>query len=349
MNYRQEIDKLYSDKLNNLLDNVLPSYAKQFFIAHDENFSVKTKFAYAKDLKQFLEYIKSRNPIYKDKELKDIPISLFEELTPMDIEEYLYDISYYEKGGKEYENQSASKQRKLATLRSFYKYYHKNNLINNNPAASAENPKVEEKDIIAMNSDEVRSFLDAVDTGEGLNGKQKAYHKKNRERDLTIYTLLLGTGIRISEMVGLNVKDIDIEHKEFRVIRKGGKEELIHFGEDVAIRLEYYIDNVRKTYLNIENENDALFLSLRGSRLSVRQIEEMTVRYAELSVPAKHITPHKMRSTFGSFIYNETGDAGLVASMLGHSSVDITMKRYAKLDSKRKKEAADLASALWEE
>ncbi len=347
MGYNTEIIKKYKEKLN-MMYSILPYYIKTYLEGRENSITVKTQYAYAQDLKFFLEYIKKSNPTYKNTDIKDIPIDIFEEITSHDIVEFLKYIEFYKTEHGPRHNGKESKQRKLAALRAFYKFCNLNKMIKANPTLAVENIKLEEKDIIALNSDEVQDFMDVIRNGIGMEGKKLALQKKNAERDIAIYTVLLGTGIRISEMVGLNVNEIDLKHKEFRVTRKGGKEQIIHFGEDVCECLDNYIKNVRPKYLTLDSTQQALFVSLKGSRLSVRRVEDMTKTYASVALPAKRITPHKMRSTFGSFVYNKTGDAGLVADMLGHSSVDITMKRYAKLDSRRKKDAAEIASNLWQ-
>lgn len=345
MKYSDELELKYKAKIRNLLTE-LPDYMSTYIEGRRESLAVKTRYAYLMDLKFFLEYEKKYNPLYKDTELKDIPIDLFENLTPQDIIEFFINIEDYEVNGKIRTNGKVSKQRKLATLRAFYKFCNVNGLIKSNPTMAIENIKVETEDIVAMETDEVQDFLSVVRNGTGMKGKRLAIQKKNADRDLTIYTLLLGTGIRISEMVGINADEVDLVHKQFRVTRKGGKNEIIHFGEDVKVCLENYLANVRPKYITPDSEQRALFLSLKGQRLSVRRVEKMTKTYAEIALPAKHITPHKMRSTFGTFLYNETEDPGLVAKMLGHNSVDTTLKRYAKLDKKRKEKAAEIVSDL---
>lgn len=348
MEYKSEIEISYRNKIESGL-SALPGYIRTYIEGRENRLSIKTRYAYIQDLRIFLEYIQKSNPLYKDTDIKDIPLDVFDTLTTHDINEFLKNVEYYEVSGKVRHNGLPAKQRKLATLRSFYKFCNQNEMITKNPTLAVENIRIEEKDILALNSDEVVDFLEVVKNGTGMEGKQLSIQKKNADRDVAIYTLLFGTGIRISEMVGLNINGIDLKHKEFRVVRKGGNEEIIHFGESVCECLDNYIHNVRPKYLTADADPDPLFLSLKGNRLSVRRIEDMTKIYASIALPAKHITPHKMRSTFGSFIYNATGDAGLVASMLGHSNVDITLKRYAKLDSVRKEKAAEIATKMWGE
>ncbi len=343
--YRTDLERYNREKLNTLLSE-LPDYVRTFMVGKDSKLTIKSQLAYAQDLKTFLCYIKTKNPIYRNTVIKDMPLDLFEELTPADVEEYLAYLGGYDRNGEYVSNDKAAKQRKLSALRSFYKYHTKRGNIRNNPAAVVDTPKVDEKNIIAMTEEESRAFLSVVESGEGLTKSQLKYHNKTKVRDITIFTLLLGTGMRISEMVGLNVGDVDLDNKELRIVRKGGKEAIIVIGEKVYDALDYYITVSRPTYIEENSEEQALFLSLKKNRISVRQVEDMARKYAEVAVPLKHITPHKLRSTFGTYVYNKTGDPALVADMLGHSSVDITMKRYAKMDTRRKEAAAETVNKL---
>lgn len=342
--YKNQREKYEREKLNHMLKE-LPEYMKRFFISKDAKTAIKTQVAYAQDLKTFLLFEKEMNPTYKNIEIKDIPIELFEEVTPTDIEEYMRYLSGYEKNGEWIQNQNEAKSRKLAALRAFYKNFNQKGFLKNNPAIAVENPKIAQKNIIALTEDEVRDFISVIESGQGLTEKQLESHKKTVCRDVTIFSLLLGTGMRISELVGINMSDLDMNNKKIRIVRKGGNESIICLSEELADRLTFYIEADRPKYTDVDDE-PALFLSLKKNRLSVREIQHMTRKYAQIAVPLKHITPHKMRSTFGTFIYNQTGDPALVANMLGHASTDITMKRYAKMDTRRVEQAAEIASQM---
>lgn len=142
------------------------------------------------------------NPICQNYTVKDIPLSLLDELTPMDIEEYLSYLKYYEKNGVEHTNDERGIKRKLASLRSFYRYYFKNDLIKNDPAVKVDMPKIHDKNIIRLDIDEVARLLDEVESGESLTPRQQKYHDRTKTRDLALMTLLLGTGT-----VSRNVSD----------------------------------------------------------------------------------------------------------------------------------------------
>ena len=353
MGYREEKEHIERVKLNKLKKE-LPDYMGHFFTGIDSNTAIRTRVAYAMDLKNFLLYEKQTNPTYLRMELNQIPIDLFENVTPFDIEEYLDYLSDYSPTDDEkcrrFNNKEA-KQRKLSALRAFYKYCNRNGLIKNNPTIQVESPKIEEKNIIILDDDERKAFMDVVLTGEGMGERQKKYHEKVAIRDFTLFTLLLGTGMRVSELVGININDVNLKKQQIAVVRKGGDEAYIFMGNEVTGILKDYMETDRDRYIKDCPDEQALFLSMKNQRLSIRQIEEMTKKYAAIALPHKKgkVTPHKMRSTFATNAYNLTADAGLVANMLGHSSPAITLKRYAKMDTKRVEDVANKISKMLDE
>ena len=155
---------------------------------------------------------------------------------------------------------------------------------------------------------------------------------------------MLGTGIRVSECVGLNLSDVDIKEQGIHIHRKGGKEATVYFSDEVAQYLERYLEE-RRTLCPIERgtgtqDEPALFLSLRKKRLTVRSVEYLVKKYASQVTTTKKITPHKLRSTYGTTLYQETGDIYLVADVLGHRDVNTTKKHYAAMDDARRRKAA---------
>ena len=147
------------------------------------------------------------------------------------MESYLEYLGYYvTPAGQEFENGNAGKARKLATLKSFFRYLYKREMLPQNVAERVDMPKIPEKPIIRLEPDEVANMLDAVESGDVLTPNQKRYHKYTRSRDVAIFTTLLGTGIRISELVGLNVGHIDFTTNSFLVTRKGGAQVILYFG-----------------------------------------------------------------------------------------------------------------------
>ncbi len=321
------------------MQNQLPKFCREYFIGIEQRTSTKTRLGYAYDLSLFFEYIKENNPTFKNIEIHDFTLDLLDNLSPFDIEEYLNHLRVYEKNGVEHTNKERGIARKLAAVRSIYNYFYKKQIIKNNPPALVETPKLREKNIVRLETDEVVELLDTMETGENLTKNQKAFADKTRVRDLAIVTTLLGTGIRVSELVGLDMNDIDFKNQALKVHRKGGKEQLVYFGDEVYDALIEYLEERKDTATASENEN-AFFLSLRKQRIGVRAVEKLVKKYASTVTPLKPITPHKLRSTYGTTLYNETGDIYLVADVLGHSDVNTTRKHYAAQADENRRKAA---------
>ena len=341
-----ENSKNYHDEQNNLntlkmraVVSTLPAFSKQFFRGIQEYTSSRTRLAYAYDLRVFFEFIHSNNSVCAKMDIVDFPLSILDQVTREDIEEYLDYISYYIKDGKEYSNNERGKKRKLAALKSFYNYYFCAELIKTNPAALVPLPKQHEKEIIRLDADEVAILLDQVEEGENLTKNQLKYHKKNKIRDIALLTLLLGTGIRVSECVGLDISDVDFKNNGIKIRRKGGYETVVYFSEEVADALSDYLEK-RYHMIPLEGHENALFLSIQNRRITVRAVENLVKKYASHVTGLKKITPHKLRSTYGTALYRETGDIYLVADVLGHKDVNTTRKHYAALEDNRRRMAA---------
>ncbi|TCL58547.1 site-specific recombinase XerD [Kineothrix alysoides] len=337
-NYHDEQNKLNTTRMRNVLSE-LPPFCKQFFRGIENNTSSKTRLAYAYDLRVFFEYMHEKNSYCNKMEIKDFPLSMLDDITREDIEEYMEYISFYQKDDKEITNEERGKARKLASLRSFYNYFYQSELIRNNPAVLVPMPKLHEKEIIRLDADEVAVLLDQVEDGTKLTKSQLKYHEKTKVRDTALLTLLLGTGIRVSECVGLDLEDIDFKNNGIKIRRKGGYETVVYFGDEVEEALRSYLGQRHHT-IPLSGHENALFLSMQNRRISVRAVENLVKKYASTVTTLKKITPHKLRSTYGTSLYRETGDIYLVADVLGHKDVNTTRKHYAALEDERRRKAA---------
>ncbi len=335
LNYHDKLDIENTLKLRNMLNEELPEFCKEFFRAIEATTSSRTRIAYAYDLTVFFNYIKNNNPIYSKMEIKDFPIDIMDNLQVVDIEEYLEYVKVYSKDENIHTNRETGIKRKLSSLKSFYNYYFNNQLIKDNPAAKIKVPKLHEKEIVRLDTNEVADLIDVVESGKGLTDSQLAYHEKTKLRDVALITLLLGTGIRVSECVGIDINDIDFEKTGIKIRRKGGYESIIYFGDEVEDALHAYLEQ-RKTMHPAAGHEDALFLSIQNKRLSVRSVENLVKKYSSQVTQLKKITPHKLRSTYGTSLYKETGDIYLVADVLGHKDVNTTRKHYAAQEDERK-------------
>ncbi len=336
--YFQQIDIQNTKRLRELLAS-LPPFCVTFFRGIEPTTSSRTRIAYAYDLKVFFEFLIRENPCYRGKEIRDITLSDLDLVRPFDLEEYMEYLKYYSAGdASKHINQERGITRKLSCLKTFYNYFYKKELFQNNPAALVSLPKLHSKDIIRLDIDEVAMLLDSVENGDGLTDRQKAFHKKTKVRDLALLTLLLGTGIRVSECVGLDLNDVDFKNDGIRIHRKGGKEVVVYFGEEVHGALLDYLEE-RKQLIPADGHQQAFFLSLQQKRIGVKTVENLVKKYARIVTPLKKITPHKLRSTYGTNLYRETGDIYLVADVLGHSDVNTTKKHYAALEDERRRSA----------
>ena len=337
--YSEQIDIDNTYRLRMLI-STLPPYAKDYFRGIQPHTESRTRIAYAYDLNVFFSYLHENNPIFAQKEIRDITLDDLEKLRPTDIEEYLEYLSYYVKDdGTEYTNDERGKRRKLASLRSFYNYFFRDEQIKSNPASLVPMPKLHDKEIVRLDPNEVAILLDQVEDGTKMTKSQMKFHDKTKVRDLALLTLLLGTGIRVSECVGLDISDVDFDNLAIKVRRKGGYEDVVYFGEEVEEALLSYLDQ-RKHMIPMSGHEDALFLSLQNRRMAVRSVENLVKKYASLVTTTKKITPHKLRSTYGTTLYQETGDIYLVADVLGHKDVNTTRKHYAAMKDDHKRKAA---------
>ncbi|NNJ29173.1 tyrosine-type recombinase/integrase [Lacrimispora defluvii] len=338
LSYHQQKDIENVKHLRELIKE-LPHFCGDFFRGIEPRTSSRTRIAYAYDLKVFFDFLQKENPVIGKIDMKEIPLDFLNTLRVVDIEEYMEYLKYrFNDRDQEVTNKERGIMRKISSLKSFYNYYYRNERLQNNPAALIQLPKLHEKEIIRLDVDEVALLLDEVEKGESLTEKQKAYHEKTKVRDLALLTLLLGTGIRVSECVGLDLNDIDFKNGGIRIHRKGGKEVTVYFGSEVEDALLDYLEE-RNQMIAEEGSENALFLSMQRKRIAVRSVENLVKKYSRLVTPLKKITPHKLRSTYGTSLYKETGDIYLVADVLGHSDVNTTKKHYAALEDERRRSA----------
>ena len=336
--YHEQEDKRIYKKMHEFMD-MLPPFCRTFFTGIEPRTQARTRLAYAYDLNIFFSYLKHVNPLYKNLDIKDFTLEDLSNVSVHDIEEYMEYLKYRpDDEDGEIANKENGIKRKVSSLKSFYRYLYENEMIEKNPAALVKLPKIHSREIIRLDYNEVARLLDEADSGEQLTKQQKVFHDKTRKRDLAMLSLLLGTGMRISECIGIDLKDINLEETAVRIHRKGGKEETVYFSDEVADALGSYMEE-RKIAIPEAGHEQALFLSMQNKRMSVRSAELMVKKYAQIVTPLKHITPHKLRSTYGTNLYQETGDIYLVADVLGHSDVNTTKKHYAAIDENRRRAA----------
>jgi len=337
--FYKQTDRDNINKVREILKS-MPTFCNDYFRSIERHTATRTQVAYAQDLTIFFQFLREYNPLLKDLSQKDITLNNLEQLTILDMEEYIQYLKLYrsKNSGKEYSNSNTGIDRKIASLKSFFNFLNRTEMIKYNPPARIQLSKKIDKEIVYLDPDEVALLLDEVEFGYSRNKSNKARlaHERLKVRDLALITLMLGTGIRISECVGLDITDVDFKNCAILVHRKGGKEATIYFGEEVEDALKKYIKQ-RVTMSPQEGHENALFLSSQRKRLNICSVEAIVKKYASAIAPLKKITPHKLRSTYGTSLYRETSDIYLVADVLGHSDVNITKKHYSAIEQDRRR------------
>ena len=302
LTYHEQVNVDNTLRLREIL-KTMPGFAKDYFRAIEPTTSTRTRISYAYDIRVFFQFLLDENPAFRNKTMDDITIDVLDQIKPVDIEEYLEYLKVYQ-------------------------------------SVLVDMPKTHDKAIIRLDADETASLLDFIEhAGDSLSGQKKVYWEKTKVRDLALVTLLLGTGIRVSECVGLDIGDVDFKNNGIKVVRKGGNEMVVYFGPEVEKALIDYIEE-RKGITALNGHENALFLSTQRKRIGVQAVENLVKKYARQITTTKKITPHKLRSTYGTSLYQETNDIYLVADVLGHKDVNTTKKHYAAMDDQRRRMAA---------
>ena len=346
--YHAQTQLARAKRLRELLKE-LPDVCSDYFLSIEQLTSPLTRLSYAYDLKLFFQYLSDELPRFSGKPVTEFTVDDIRSVTKQDLERYARYLALYVRNESLDDGQTESREitnneygikRKYASLRAFYKYLFANGLIESNTAALVPLPKLHERAIIRLDIDEVARILDVAENGQALPKTYQKFHHITRKRDLAMLSLFLGTGIRISECVGLNIDDFDFEQNAFVVTRKGGKEVILYLPDEVAQTLRDYLAE-RREIEALPGHESAFFLSIQRRRMTQRAVENMVKKYAAVAAPLKKkISPHKLRSTFGTNLYRETGDIYLVADVLGHSDVNTTRKHYAAIAEDHRRLAA---------
>lgn len=347
--YKFETRRIDVEHTRDLLSE-MPDFCVEFINDKlgTETYTPKTCLEYTRNLKSFLEYIVSPGQIYAGTNSREITLEMMEKLTYRTVSDYMsYLTSYQAESGKRYTNGAAAKARKLAAIRSMYNFYIKRHKISNNPCIAIDTPRADQKDIVYLRENEKKAFYRSVNFGEGLTKKQKEVSEHQKMRDYMIITLFLATGMRVSELVGIDLDDVNSYTGSIMINRKGRKSfQNIYLDNRMMELISDYVKNYRMDFYPVDSER-ALFLNREGNRISVRSVEKIIKKYANASLGAGNkITPHKLRSTYGTDLYQETGDIYLVADALGHSNVNTTTKHYANMSETQRKKAADYGSKI---
>ncbi len=370
-NNNNNIDNINKNNIKKLRENIksLPTFTSDFFLELSNTTSIYTRIGYSYDLKLFFEYLIKEEPTFYKDSIKEFTFNDFKKIETRHIREFLEYLSYYTREFEttnghqktlEETNGLRGKSRKLSSIRSLFLFFIRDQKIKHNPAALVQTPKQHEKNIISLDVNEVADLLDEIDSGDKLTDKQKSYHQKTKKRDIALVMLILGTGIRISECVSIDIKKIDFNNSCVSILRKGGKESRVYFNEEIEEVLinyieqrkidyydKYYKDGMSQEKFELDFLNEPLFISLQNKRISVRTVQNLVKKYSQIATPLKNISPHKLRSTYATNLYRETNDIFLVADALGHADVNTTKKHYARMDEEQRRKAAKYVNLRW--
>lgn len=262
------------------------------YLKKELNFSDNTALNYERDLNKYGDYLEKNKINYKN-------------VTRDDIRNYLVYLDY-----QKLKNSSIS--RKISCIRSFYNYLVNEELITHNVFKTISNPKIERKLPNFLNYEEMRTILESIDisTPIGL-------------RNRLLIELFYATGCRVSELVGIHLKDIDLNDKTIRIMGKGSKERIIYYGEYAEEILNKYLNNVRDSFI-LNNDLGFLFYDKKGNPLTVAETENIVKDIVKDLSLKSHVTPHTFRHTFATHLLNNGADIKTVQELLGHSNLNTT-------------------------
>ena len=340
----------------------LPKYCGAYIrsVATKKDTSYRSGMQYAYEVQTFIRYAAGVYNVPASK----VTAAMLEELRPMDIEQYIDSLSSYEtpedmeynrgirdeaekakaegatkreiaailsRPAKRHHKGVSARARSLAAVRGLYRYLVKNGMASKNPAELASSPVPTAKPVVALKPDDVETVLERVEE-TGLSGRQKAFSEKQRLRDTALFALLLYTGIRASECAGLDLSDIDWRDGRVKVLRKGGRIQMVYFNDYVKESLREYVEKER---VSPKYDSDALFVTRFGERMSTKAIGNVVKKFTD-GVSGNKITTHKLRSSYATQLYKNTGDAMLVKDALGHQTLAVVQKYIDAADDNRR-------------
>lgn len=333
------IQKTLEQKLRYRLQQ-LPEYVDDFIYSLANSKQLRSRIEYTKDITLFFDFLHDQGRI-QTKDYRQVPVETLHTLRVRDIQEFLDYLTLFTKtfvdaNGKErtqtYQNGIEGKRRKLASLREWYKYMVKEDLVPRNLPQEIEFNRQESYDIKdCLQANELKALLNTIQTHQG----QRNFLPEHRQRNYLIVLILGYTGIRVGELVDLDISDIHFYDRSMILYRKGGKAQKFPLSERLIQELETYLDYRQTVEATNPLDKEALFLNRYGERLKARSVNKLLEKYASLAKLPIKLTPHVLRRTFATTHYNLNGDMDLTASLLGHASTETTRKRYAKVDAKR--------------
>ena len=322
------------------IESQLPKFLRGFFSYLKGNVLPATRLAYLHDIKFFFKYLIEETDLTDAETTDKIKLSDLEQVKAVDVNMFIeYCRKYKVDTGDTiyiYENSNKSLARKKSSVSVMFKQLYRDELLSKNITDGFDPirvPKPGEREIKALQDDEVMIMLDAVSSGTGLTDHEHAYWEKTKKRDKAILILFLTYGLRLSELQQLNVSSFNFNRGEFKIYRKRGKESIMPLNNSATAVIHDYIDNERAADSSLDEENrDALFLSLQGRRMTERQIRELVKKYTSIALKTTRkagYSPHKLRATAATSLIGRGNSIFDVAALLDHEQVTTT-QLYAR-------------------
>lgn len=362
--YKETIDTECETRIEELLDE-LPEYCRAFTLNRQDRTQIRTRKENLRDIKVFFTFMVTQNPALASMGTKNIPADALERLSVADFDDFTSWLAKYtlscEDGDKTtYENSRVSIKRKLSSVRALYKFLYDREYISSNPCLRKEMPKIPKKDASTtkiLEKHQREPFFHAVE-----EAYEKATEKIDKEietkgaatkrtlllpaiamRDRAMIYLLISTGMRLSELCGIDCTDYSRELGTINIIRKGGKTDEVYLSEKAQDALDTYLDEFRYQFEPNNDNYQAMFLSERKTRITPRSVELVVKHIADVSLGTNNkISPHRLRATFGTEYYEQTHDIRATSIAMGHESMQTTATFYVRENGEAKKQARNI-------
>lgn len=312
------------------LEKALPYFLRGFFTYLKGTVLPMTRLAYLNDITFFFKYLVSNTDLTYAEDIKDVKLEELQKVKAVDVNIFIDYCRKYELENNDtiyvYENNNKTLARKKSSVSVMFKQLYRDELLEKNITDGFDPirlPKAQEREIKALQDDEVMIMLDAVTSGAGLTAKEHQYWEKTKKRDKAILILFLTYGLRLSELQQLNVSSFNFNRGEFKIYRKRDKESIMPLNNSVTEVVNDYIHNERKE----TEDEDALFLSLQGKRMTDRQIRQLVKKYTSIGLQTSRdagYSPHKLRATTATSLIARGNSIFDVQALLDHEQVTTT-------------------------
>lgn len=321
----------YSEKIEQILLE-LPDFVSDFIYNFGQVERFATKFEYCRDIRDYFRFLIYYTPEHSEKGLKELTIDDIANVEPLFINRYLTMLAGNGKDGLK----MSTVKRRRASISSMYSFYVANGKMKNNPVLATRPIRLPKKELIYLTDDEQALLLDTVQYGTNLPDKTLKRHNRYAERDSAMFVLLLDTGLRVSELLGTDIRDFNLDTCSVVVVRKGGDVQNVYYSDECCSYLREYF-STQTALFSLTDGDFPAFTTTTGNRLGVRAVETLVKKYVGACLPDKKaiISVHKLRSSFAMSFYKASdNDILLLQKRLNHASLTTTQK-YATAATER--------------